>query len=467
MLETAQHSDLYGELYVDISERIYKAYLEARKEKQLRKIANIYDRVKLRFIIAKFYRWHKVLIVKAFSDQFKKMKDYITRLIRENKELQTGLARSSASTTPREKEITKKDEEKTLKLLNSQGKVPSSFSSNKQSVAALSLDITDIKEKQKDSLFDRLYLEASRKKEFYDKVRELEKDKELKDCTFQPEISTSSFQNSHSVFDRLYVPENKKQLEETSKRYKEYQELMPCTFTPTINKYPDLVSPRPSHERLYELAETKRQSLRVKEITEQENELKSCTFRPQITTPKRRRSVPNIYDELYKVHNDNLIKQRKRQLESKKQFSQEYTFQPQLVTPRRAPSAEPAHERLYKDMEKREHKQREKLIEATKERSSSVPRFTKRSPSEEPAHQRLYALHKKLEDKRTILKEKALKESGMSFKPKLYKPGKTSKLLSSRDGVDYIAAISPRLNLKLESARSPSEETSEMSKAVE
>jgi hypothetical protein len=399
--------------------------------------------------MSKFYRWHKVQIIRAFSDQFKKMKDYITRLIKENKELQNGLSKSSTSSTPREKEITKKEEVQTLQMLNAQGKAPSSFSSNKQSVTAISLDVSSMKEKQKDSLFDRLYAEASRKKEFYDKIREIEKDKELKDCTFQPEISSASFHSpSSSVFDRLYMPENKKNIEETSKRYREYQDLIPCTFSPTINKYPDIVSPHPYHERLYQLAEAKRQSARAKEIIEKENELKSCTFRPQVTTPKRRRSVPNVHEELYKVHHENLIKQRKRELETKKQFSQEYTFKPQLVTPRRAPSAEPAHERLYKEMQKREHKIREKQLEDKKERSNSAPRSLKRSPSEEPAHQRLYSLHKKLENKRNELKEKALKESGMTFKPKLYKPGKESKLLSSRDGVNYISAISARQNLR-------------------
>ena len=264
----------------------------------------------------------------------------------------------------------------------------------------------------RDSFFNRLYEDAAKKKIFLQKVQNQEKDKELEECTFRPEI-TDYGQKKGSVYERLNSIDNKEK-EEFYKIQKESKELEGCTFRPKINSKSASIDV--SFEKLYKDAEVQRQKQRVKEMVEKKKEMTDCTFRPTVLNPTVS-SSGSVYEKLYNSYQESQKERRRLELERKNKEDEEVKFIPKLLTPKKEGDNTPVYARLYAEVEKRREKLKKNNEE--RERSNSAPRAKKME--DPPRYEHLYSMHKETQERKMVLQEKYFKESGVSFKPDLNK----------------------------------------------
>ncbi|CAG9312634.1 unnamed protein product [Blepharisma stoltei] len=427
---TSHLQDIFNSDFNDIAENIYSGWVQNQKECAARKIVFMKRRISVRECNTSFGIWKKISQNFELEQQFKKMKEYIVRLLKENKNLQQNQRKPRNS----EPEIHQSYFQKkaAMSLLESSSKqVSSSVFKEFPTTGSLDLNIISDKDKEKSELFTRLYEEAAKKREVLEKVQEQFKDKDLVECTFKPDIYSNT-QPNISVFERLQMSD-KKLKEDFYKLKREEKELSECTFKPRVNSIRSSKSEH-SFEKLYKDAEVQRQKQRTKEIIEKDKELENCTFKPSVSVMSRKsEDEPPIYIKLYNSYQDHQKEQRKKELEKKIEEEKNHPFTPKLMTPKRESSGTPVHERLYSEKEKREEKLKKQREEQEKEfekaRHGSVPRG---ESDEVPRYENLYQNFKEIQDKKVVLKEKFMKDAGISFKPDMTKSNNSFQANSRR-----------------------------------
>jgi hypothetical protein len=274
--------------------------------------------------------------------------------------------------------------------------------------------------KETDKLFERLYSEAAKKKLALEQIRALEKDKDLEECTFRPEISESHVKSV--VFEGLSF-EHVKEKEEFRKQQKTKIELQGCTFRPKTNSI-CVARNEKSFERLYSDAEIFRQKMRDKELQVKDREMDGCTFRPRVLKPCQSANG-KVYENLYKKYQDTQKEKRRKEMEKLIQETDSNNFIPKLVTPRKTTDSPNVYARLYAEVQTR--KQKEK-----KTQESLSPRKTPKKSQEAgpPRYEILFALSKSSSLRKLELQSKLLKDAGISFKPDLSKTNSPSRARS-------------------------------------
>lgn len=269
-------------------------------------------------------------------------------------------------------------------------------------------------------IYDRLYQHAVNKRAAMENNKSQDKDKELEECTFKPEISDSNVKSM--VYEHLSFAD-KIEREEFLKQQKIKKEMEGCTFRPKTNSCVvgsvDRSGTREkSFENLYRNAEEQRQSIRNKELMQRSKELDGCTFRPNVLNPSKSPSG-SVYEKLYKQYKDSERKKREKELEKQFKESDEQSHIPKLITPRKEVDTTPVYVRLYAEVEKRKEKLKKKQETSNTERSTSARK--PKNTDEPPRFELLYSLSKSASQRKVQLEEKIKKETGASFKPDLSK----------------------------------------------
>ena len=369
------------------------------------------------------------------QEQFKKMRDYITRLLKENKDLQSQTTPKAPIPPHSVRSYSSTQLNKAEELLQRSSRPAASDRYQNFSTSGY-LDVSSPSSKEREAFFTRLYEEGAKKQEIIDRYREERKNKELQGCTFKPSISTSVCMTS-PVFERL-SKSNKHERAELYQKQKEEKEMKDCTFKPETNPTKKL-SRNSSFDALYKDAENFRKKLRGREIEKKETEMQECTFQPKVKTSRKRSESPSVYQKLYETFQKKQRDLRKKELQQRLQEKEENTFTPQLLTPKKPPSDVPAYERLYQIQKEKMEKQRK---EQERKRSSSAPR--ERKETENPRYNSLYELHKVSLQKKEQMKDDFLKEAGASFKPDT---SKSLKSLQSLKSSPNVRRGSPRVSI--------------------
>lgn len=264
-------------------------------------------------------------------------------------------------------------------------------------------------------LFDRLYSEAASKKLTLEQTRAQEKDKDLEECTFRPEISDSYAKSQ--VYDRLSFDDIREK-DELRKQQKIKYELQGCTFRPKTNSVCALRTDS-SYDKLYSDAENFRQKMRDIELGVKDKDLEECTFRPQVLKPCKT-SSGKIYEKLYKNYQDSQRDKRKKEIERRLKETEETNFIPKLITPRKIVKGDDnknVYARLYAEVQNR--KEKEKKREESTKRSTTPKKIIKSDAP--PRFEVLYSLSKTASQRKMELEAKLVKEAGITFKPDLSK----------------------------------------------
>ncbi|CDW79736.1 UNKNOWN [Stylonychia lemnae] len=243
-------------------------------------------------------------------------------------------------------------------------------------------------------VFQRLHEESKMKQQFQQQIQEIKMIHELKDCTFQPTVSSNnttplfsipvaqqpsqqkgnetlmtnisaieqaSLSHSNSninlisrddYFTNLSKVGSKLQKAQDLEKIKEILELQECTFKPQINQRQSQSRQRSNsrsdspngevwdrlHKDHQDLQEHKQKQ--AQEILSQE--LKECTFSPKIVSRRSLNSIssreeepqpqPNPYTRLYEKHHEYQQIKKQKEIENKQKELEEFTFQPQRIT---------------------------------------------------------------------------------------------------------------------------------------
>jgi len=309
----------------------------------------------------------------------------------------------------------------------------------------------------------KLYADYFHQQEVLNQKRELTKQKEMQECTFNPKTNPVDASNQ-GLNNLLKVPvyerlgHIKPLPEEIFLQKQEFKELRGATFHPDISKsqkkirskydYSDM-SPEDAiarhTERLYSNAQEKEKNLFVKRMQHHDKEIEGCTFSPMVLSPSKNRKV-DLSKSVERLYDDNVRRHRellKKEVELREQELEECTFQPNRPARNYKPKKEsdlfrndiPTHERLY---ERSKKKDRRSVHETSLDEGNRSAKRLNRSQSatsergtraagkktvadilniNTPAFDRLYNEMIRRKQRLSELKEKVEKEEGITFHP--------------------------------------------------
>jgi hypothetical protein len=430
--------ELFGMCYSDTAAQVYSHWEGMIKENHLSRCLNA-GTLRWKLVSARTLRqWQQGVEFNEVAQHFNKLREYIKKLLQKNKELSEGVPKQVVLSSSRDQAHSYF--QKAAELLSVPSRSPVSMGGTLKSNLSEELGVSPQDFKQQ-ALFDRLYLEANRKKEEHQRLNAERDAKEMAACTFSPDIRSMSLTRD-SVFERYsllslssYDVSSKQDFHSKQRLSKE---LEGCTFAPSINQSMSSVRSSSPHERLYKLAATQKQSLRHKELEAKVKEVSGnvhsgCTFKPEVNS-RREGEGGDVYEKLYSVRPRQHFKQLQRgrrvsEAKAEEDLLKTIPFSPSINSSSKSlQSLEPAHERLYKD----NSKQMQKLADIKAEQDKEIK--AKRSPSINRAPPRAgdIAVYDRLYAKGRHASPVASNPE-FTFKPKISKlPSPIKRLLKSR-----------------------------------
>ena len=395
LLENAQQADIFGDLYTELADRLYKGWFHIRRENTIKKIISLKTLVLARQKSKSFHIW-AVSRPRPRPKELTRSVDYSVKSLPVNSGGFIAFPKESEFkfSSPDAKQTTGYSPKPSIPLLR-----------HSASASQFEKEYRD----EKEALHNRLYEDAAIKKALLERSQAQDRNRGMEECTFRPEI-TDYTQKRPPVFERLNTSDVKEK-GEFYKKQKESKELEGCTFHPKTNSAKSLSMDR-SFDQLYKDAELQRQKLRNKELLEKDREMVECTFRPTVLNPTAAPSG-SVYEKLYNSYQESQKAKRRMELERKTKEDDESKFIPKLLTPKREGDSTPVYARLYAEVEKR----REKLKKRNEEKERSNSGSRSRKPEDPPRYEHLYSMHKESQEKKVMLQEKYFKESGAIFKP--------------------------------------------------
>eukprot|EP01138_Halocafeteria_seosinensis_P005690 gb/GECG01005817.1/.p1 GENE.gb/GECG01005817.1/~~gb/GECG01005817.1/.p1 ORF type:complete len:820 (+),score=142.47 gb/GECG01005817.1/:1-2460(+) len=200
------------------------------------------------------------------------------------------------------------------------------------------------------AIHDHLYSEAKSQRE---RLEEKKKSYMMKECTFEPELTTKAWKKRLSAppAERLHTSGD----ENTSTKKKvEDPQSKECTFRPKINRVKQKekqgVRPPPVHERLYSEHSKKTEEMLERKKSEEEKAMRECTFKPKLH-PQPAGASHSVLDAYTRLYEHAKEKQRRDSSSS----VEAHPFKPMIspaskkTAPRRSVGEESRWEQLYRE----------------------------------------------------------------------------------------------------------------------
>lgn len=322
-----------------------------------------------------FHKWLRVKDFAELDEHFQKLKGYTLRLIKENKALTSALPKKIVLETNQTKIPAHSYSQSTAvrrEIVDMAEKLPASFQTSTSSPKP---------DDRRNQLYERLYREAAKRDLVNHQIRLFKEERDRQDTPFKPSLSVSGSVSDLPVFERL-ATSTPKLRESDRERMKADRELRGCTFTPNLETRSrnSSLNRSGSFERLFEDAASKRQKKRIQEREKEQQSLDECTFRPTVNSVKSSvSSTGDVFEKLYSVssrqnYRSQLRKKQDLEVERSTIQSKECPFVPQLATKQVNVGEKMPYERLHSESAKRKTRLEELKTKVEREEQEKIDR---------------------------------------------------------------------------------------------